>query len=536
MTQDTPSFFTLDHGTVSTSAALIAPVDGRYRLLASATAPRGIEADTLLEDLAWRVARTDASLAGPMDDWPSWSRLEVRTWRAPRACLVAGSAQTGQWLERAFTAAGWHIDARFYEPRPDVVALGEAGLGLDVDAIIMGGREDTDEVEREAMRLLWPLAGSIARMRDDLAVIACGPFVERPEGISDDRLFSLPAPEQAVAMSASTLGDAALQVGAHLVGADAASGDARAGLRTSIGSLAALLGNRVEGIEIGAAAGSRSLASPDQGLRHAVLATGAYLPQSIVDDERAAEAILRWSTLKGDPLAQMDRLRELYLHPWSSLDQDGLRLRLAALHAALERMQSVWDEAHLGGRGDDDAPGVVVLSGGAFSAVPTAAIAVALVDSVRRPGAATILHDHARVLAPLGALPVEGDRRRLLADLMDDCLVPVGSALLTGTLGQHGKRTGTMAISTSLGSDELLLEPGLLRLVDLPPGIVARLEVDPQDGAILGVQGQRLTLEVSGGLGGLLVDTRDIPLQLPAGDEGRKQLAAWQQPIWADDR
>ena len=64
MTQDTPAFFTLDRGTVGMSAALIAPVDGRYRLLGSAAAPAGLDPDSLLEDLAWRVARTDASVAG----------------------------------------------------------------------------------------------------------------------------------------------------------------------------------------------------------------------------------------------------------------------------------------------------------------------------------------------------------------------------------------------------------------------------------------------------------------------------------------
>ena len=59
----------------------------------------------------------------------------------------------------------------------------------------VGGREDAEAEERDQARLLWPRAGSLARLRDDVALIACGPFVERPEAIPDDRLFSLPAPE-----------------------------------------------------------------------------------------------------------------------------------------------------------------------------------------------------------------------------------------------------------------------------------------------------------------------------------------------------
>ena len=112
MTQDAPSFFTLDRGTVTTAATLIAPVDGRYRLLAAGVAPASIDADVLLEDLAWRVARTDASVAGPLQAWQDWPRLEVRTWRAPRVCLVAASAESGIQMERAFSGAGWHIVAR----------------------------------------------------------------------------------------------------------------------------------------------------------------------------------------------------------------------------------------------------------------------------------------------------------------------------------------------------------------------------------------------------------------------------------------
>jgi hypothetical protein len=537
VTQDTPAFFTLDRGSVSTAAALIAPVDGRYRMLAAAAAPAALESESLLEDLAWRVARTDASVAGTMEGWREWSRLEVHTGRAPRAVLVAASAETGELLERAFAGAGWSITARFFEADPDLIAFGEACLDPRVDAVIMGGRDDVENEERERAKLLWPRTGALARLRDDLAVIACGPFAERPEGIPDERLFSLPAPDRAPMTSETTLRQAARQVGSHLVdGGDPMPLDGRTATRASIGSLAVLLGNRVEGIDIGASASARTLAHVDGELRHAIIAAAGLLPRDVLDDDEAAEAIMRWCALDGDAAARLDGLRELVLQPWSEIDRDGVHLRLAALRVALERLEEAWSRAHsASSRSDDQAADVVVLSGGAFAALPPPVAALALVDSIRRPGAVTILHDHARVLAPLGALPVEGDRRRLLADLMDDCLLPIGSALLTGTLGEGGKGDGggRLGINTSLGDDQLNLEPGRLRLVDLPPGIVARLDIDPIDGPILGVDGQHLTLEVSGGLGGLLVDTRPIPLQLPSDPEKRRaQLQAWEASAW----
>ena len=224
----------------------------------------------------------------------------------------------------------------------------------------------------------------------------------------------------------------------------------------------------------------------------------------------------------------MDGLRELVLHPWSAVDIDGTHLRMAALRASLDRLETSTAASSQENRAAD----ARVLSGGAWSAIPPAAVALAVADAVRQPGVARLLHDHAGVLAPLGALPVEADRQRLLADLMDDCLLPVGATLLTGSLGDKGR--GRMAVSSALGDQQLDLEPDQLQMVDLPPGIVARLDIDPLEGTVLGVTGEHVALEVSGGLGGLLVDTRPVELGLPAGGEQRRlQLESWEAPAWA---
>ncbi|RKY16468.1 MAG: hypothetical protein DRQ55_17935 [Planctomycetota bacterium] len=535
MTQDTAAFFTLDRGTVGTTAALIAPVDGRYRMLAAASAPSALDPESILEDLAWRVARTDASVAGSMEGWREWSRLEVHTGRPPRAVLVAASSETGELLERAFVGGGWSVVARFFEPDPDLIAFGEACLDPQVDAVIVGGRDGVEEAELEAARRLWPRTGALARYRDDLAVIACGPFAERPEGIPDGRLFSLPAPDPVPLTAESMLRGAAQQMGVHLAGRDEpAATDGRTALRTSIASLAGMLGNRVDGIEIGVAAGSRTLAGAEGESSHAAIAAAGLLPSSLLEDEEAGDAVLRWCTLPGDPAVRQDGLRELVLHPWIATDGDGVHLRLAALRAALERLEGIWTSS--AAEDGSDAADVLVLSGGAFAALPPAAAALAAIEGIRRTGAVSILHDHAGVLAPLGALPIESDRRRLLADLMDDCLLPLGSALLTGSLGKRGRKEpvfGTMHISSALGEEHLRLEPGILRLIDLPPGMTARLDIDPGDSPVLGVQGRRLSLDVRGGLGGLLIDTRSIPLDLPTGAEQRRSaLEAWEAPVW----
>ena len=537
MTQDIAAFFTLDRGTVSTDAALIAPVDGRYRMLAASAAPVDVEAESVLEDLAWRVARTDASLAGSMEGWRDWSRLEVRTGRAPRAVLVAASAATGELLERAFSGAGWSIKGRFFGPAPELIGLGEACLDPEADAVVMGGREGVEEVEREAASRLWPRVASLARFRDDLAVIACGPFAERPEGIQDGRLFSLPAPDGVAATSASMLRQAAQQVGRHLADmGQPAAADARPALRASMASLAKVLGSRVEGIEVGFGASSRTAASPQGELKHGVFAAAGVLPPALLQHDELGEAILSWCTLSGgDPAARLDSLRELVLRPWAAVGRDDAHLRLAALRAALERLELAWSASDAPAV-EERGPSLVVLAGGAFAGLPPAAAVLAVVDALRHPGALSIVHDHAGLLAPLGALPVEADRQRLLVDLMADMLLPLGSAVLTGTLAEPKKDRagGTMSVSSALGDQRLRLDPGQLQLVDLPPGVVARLGIDPGEGAILGVAGRTISMELSGGLGGLYVDTRPIPLDLPASGEARRSaLEAWEAPAWA---
>ena len=91
----------------------------------------------------------------------------------------------------------------------------------------------------------------------------------------------------------------------------------------------------------------------------------------------------------------------------------------------------------------------------------------------------------------------------------------------------------SLSVSSSLGDQRLRLDPDQLQLIDLPPGVSARLGIDPGGSTVLGVEGRTLTLEVSGGLGGLFVDTRPIPLDLPPSGEARRSaLEAWEAPAW----
>jgi hypothetical protein len=54
-----------------------------------------------------------------------------------------------------------------------------------------------------------------------------------------------------------------------------------------------------------------------------------------------------------------------------------------------------------------------------------------------------------------------------------------------------------------------------------------------RDTVRLGGRGRRFAVDVAGGLGGLLVDLRDVPLRLPERQERRRELLeAWQDSLW----
>jgi hypothetical protein len=159
-----------------------------------------------------------------------------------------------------------------------------------------------------------------------------------------------------------------------------------------------------------------------------------------------------------------------------------------------------------------------------------------MVDGMRTPGVRNLFHDHARLLGPIGALPDEGDRRRLLADLLDDALLPVGSTIVVGEGRVAARGPIAMRCTSQLARQDLELPAGDVHLVGLPPGVPAKVELASRETGLLGLRSRRVAVQVSGGLAGLLIDTRDVPLRLPDRAERRRaQLEAWEQPVWRDE-
>lgn len=537
MTAEPRAFFTLDLGTASVAAALVGRVEGRWRLLASGSVPSSVGPEPLLEGLVARVAGADGALAaatglpaepaGAARAADDLARVTCRTYPAPRLAVVAASRRVLDPLLLAAGASGW---------RPVGIDLAERSL-LDavaelasptLAAVLAGTSEPPGGDERATLPDLVALLGAAMERRPDLPVVLAGGLAT-PDGLA----ARLPAehPGGIVLAPGGGAGDPPGETLRELLDAHRATpNDGRRALARATGTLAGVLGRRVQVVDVGWSGGARVAAEPVPGGASRVLAAcvaGAALVPPEPGDT-LADAVAAWLTFALDRLRLGDRLAELALDPWSDPAGDGALLRMAAVRAALVRLV----EATPGFRAFA-APELLIATGGTWAVAPGPAVALALADAVRRPGATGLGLDHARMLAPLGMIEDEDERRRVLADLRDDLLVPLGSVVTAAGL-RPGRSAGQAVVHAAGGPVSLDLAPGGLELVDLPPGELAVAELRFRDAVDVGVRARHVAVEVAGGLGGLLLDLRDVPIRLPDRPERRRAiLASWQAALWA---
>jgi hypothetical protein len=453
-------------------------------------------------------------------------RLVVRSSPPPILAVLATTVRERLAVERVAGLAGWRTRAASHDVEGPI-GLTRTALERDVMSIVVSGEPATSREESGALAELAAVVGGIARRPTAPPLVLAGEMAREdlpygPLEPAGDRLVYAPGP---------FFGEPPGEPLRHLLDRlDPNPASARRSALDALLELAVVLDRRIELIEIGFDGGLRAIAGRD-GLEAApaMVPSAGFVPDDL--DDETVDAILAWSTVAMDRHRMRDRLRELRLSPWVDAHGDGARLRLAAVRAAVARLVAAtpWFE-------ELPAPDLVVVAGGGWAAAPGPAIALAIADVVRRPGASQLAFDHARLLGPLGGVADPVERRMLLAELADDLLVPLGSVVVPNGLRAGrgaGRSAGRLTVRGSAGQTELDLVPGGLQLVDLPPGQLAVAELRFRDPVGLGTRGRHLSVEVGGGLGGLLIDLRDIPLRLPDRAERRRaMLDAWQAAFW----
>jgi hypothetical protein len=537
---DPRAFLAFDLGAATSSVALIGRLAHHWRLLGSLALPAPIEPDVLAREVIRRAVAADHGLAraiglatgngtGAIAQLATMPPQLIARSIAPQTMVVCAATERAR--ERYLAAArmtGWRTRSAILDGS-DPLRLIAALLAADVDVVLVGAGDPPGPDERQHVEeLAAVVTGAVAR-RPELTVILAGAMSDHlgrieAAGGGDRRGEILLGP-------AASAGDPPGSALRELLD-DVRGGpnDPRRAAGRAASALADVLDRRIELIEIGFDGGLRASASPavggaDPKTTVSIVADAGLVP--IDPGDETVDRVMAWTTLSLDRHRLRDRLRELRISPWGGIAGDGARLRLAAARAALSILvESTPEQSAL------PAPDLLIVAGGAFAAAPGPAIALAIADVVRRPGAVALAHDHARLLGPLGMIPDGGERRQALSDLADDVLTPLGSVVIPGGI-RAGTSAGRLTVHAGIGASETDLVPGGLELVDLPPGEVATAEFQFRDLVRLGTRGHRFAVDVSGGLGGLLVDLRDVPLRLPERAERRRELLeAWQESLW----
>jgi hypothetical protein len=529
------AFLIVDHGSATVSAALIGRAGGAWRLIGNLAVPAGAELGPAIGILVDRARVADPALAASIGivetDADALPRLEVRSRRPRRLAVVAGAERTLAGLVSTAARSGWRPSAASAETT-DPLAMSRLLLEHGVEAILVGAADPPRADERSAIRELAALVAAVAQRRPEIPIVLSGSMSEGLEAFGEldgrpgDLLFA-PAAQPAAAAGiagADPLGELLLELA---LPAD----DPRRALGAAALAVAEVLDRRIEAIVLGHDAGIRAVAAPAAGgqaatVRLAVVPEAAVAPDD--PDDAVVDGVLVWSTVPADRHRLRDRMRELRIAPWSDGAGDGAALRMAAARAALVRLAAATP-----GFEAAPVPDLIIVGGGLWGAVPPPAVALAHVDVIRRPGASQYAFDHARLLGALGAIPDAGERRLLISDLIDDLLAPLGTVITPAGL-RGGRSAGSVRVHMTDGPSDIDLSPGGLELVDLPPGATAVAEFRFRDRVRLGTRGRHFAVDVAGGLGGLLVDLRDVPLRLPdRADRRRDLLAAWQASLWA---
>ncbi len=536
MTTQPHAFLTIDHGSATVSVALIGRAGGAWRLIGSLSIPTGGDLDPAVDLLLERTRAADPGLADAIgiaglhrDQLP---RLEVRSRRPRRIAVVAGSERTLTGLVATAGRSGWRTTGASAETT-DPLAMSRLLLDRGIAAIVVGAGDPPRADERGAIRELATLVAAVAIRRPEIPIILSGSMSEGLDVFGDvgarpGEVMLAPAAAKA---SAGSDPDAEDPLANLLLELALPADDPRRALGAGTRALADVLDRRVEAIVLGHDAGARAVAIPAAGgrpssVRLAVVPSAAVAPDD--PDDSVVDGVLMWTTVPADRHRVRDRMRELRIAPWSDAAGEGSALRMAAARAALVRLGAATTRFD-----DGPVPDLIVVASGVWTSVPAPAVSLAHIDVLRRPGASQYALDHARLLGALGAIPDAGERRVLFSDLVDDLLAPLGSVVTPAGL-RAGRSAGNVVVHASDGTNELELMPGGLELVDLPPGATAVAEFMFRDRVRLGGRGRHFAIDVAGGLGGLVVDLRDVPLRLPdRADRRRDLLAAWQSSLWA---
>jgi MutL protein len=522
----------LDIGSAWTKAAVVGRARGRWRIVGHASQPTGWGEDELRTTLESRLRpstdpRLVPSLAGLLAAAPRISCHTPR--RAGRIGLAAVSADlSGAAAARAAESAGWLVaEAATADDGRSLADRLAALQAAEVDAWLLAGGFDRGRADqalemaglvaaaRGASRAPVVWAGS-ASLADEVALLF-------EEGAVTAVSNARPSADEEDTGPLRAMLEQMLQ---RLVEPGGVRQLSTMAFRRSVAHLAASTMRRVVGVDLGARYLTWVQADETGDSESRIFAGGGLAAASLVG-AGAATRLARQLPLAIDELAVADALQNLHARPATVPQTED---ELAIMHVAARQLLSQ------AAAGVQQVTGIDLLigAGRTIAAAPRPAQAAQLLlDGVRPLGVTQLALDAAGVLGPLGALE-EGEIHEGMGVLRDDMVVPLGAAVVSrgGRAGQVAWRvTVRRAGWPEIGPIEM--RAGQLQLLPLGRGQPAELEIELEPGVSLGAPreaSRRVHATVTGGVLGLMLDARDVPLAMPRRSEDRRAvLAGWRE-------
>ena len=260
--------------------------------------------------------------------------------------------------------------------------------------------------------------------------------------------------------------------------------------------------------------------------------------------------VLRWVHLDMDERELRNRVKNKMIRPTTipqtqealvfeqAVSREALRLAYVQHKDFATTLKGVQQQRTVGdafsqqeaGRSivDNMALDLLVASGGVLSHAPrmeqTAAM---LVDAFEPEGFTELAKDSIFMMPHLGVL-ASVHPKAAMEVFERDCLIHLGTCVAAKGEGKPGKPCMTVTIRGAI-SESVAMNVGDLRLLRLPPGTEATVQVAPERGFDVGAgPGKPVERTVRGGTVGLILDARGRPLRLPEPPaERRATVTRW---------
>lgn len=521
----------VDIGSAWTKAAIVARSRGRWRIVAQVAQPTAWGEDALRAALTARLAGVvDQRVAGRVGELLQTApRIACHTPRRVGRIGLASVASelSGASARRAAESAGWTvIEAAAADDGRSLTARLAALQAADVDAWLMAGGFDGTRAD-QALEMAGLVAAARSGSREPVIWAGSANLAAEVSALFEAgavQVVDNPRPD-AGREEPLPLRQALEELLQRMVEPGGVRQLTPVSFRRAISELARSTMRSVLGVDLGARYLTWVRSDETGGAESRVFADGGLASPTLVASGGPGR-LARMLPMAIDELAVADALRNLHARPGTLPQTDD---ELAVTHGAARHLLSQAAAEGTLTEGLD----LLIGCGRTLAAAPRPSQAAQLLlDGVRPLGITELALDTAGTLPPIGALE-DGEIGEGMGVLRDDLLVPLGAGVVS-----RGGRAGQMVMRVSVHRvgwpDEGPMEVrhGQLQVLPLGRGQSAELDIELGNGVNLGGSrsARRIHATVTGGVVGLILDGRDMPLAAPRRTDDRRAV----QVAWRD--